>query len=188
LPLKDVIDLRAELLEETVKRVRPDLLVADFMPAGPYGELLPTLEELERHGGRAVAGFRDVIDDPVFIRQLWDEADVYEVLRRHYSAICVYGDPQMVDFVDAYGLDDELASRVHYCGYLGRRPRPNNGADEPEHPTVIATSGGGVDGPRLLETFVGAAMRLQPRLGGAWTAVTGALVADDDHERIVGLA
>src|SRR5262249_11678717 len=46
LPLRDVIELRAELLHDTVKTVAPDLLVADFMPAGPYGELLPALEEL----------------------------------------------------------------------------------------------------------------------------------------------
>ena len=124
MPLRDVIELRAELLQKTVRKLSPDLLVADFMPAGPYGELLPTLEELERYGGRAVAGFRDVIDDPASVRQLWNESGVYDVLRRHYAAICVYGDPRMVDFVSAYGLDDELASRLHYCGYLGRGPQP----------------------------------------------------------------
>src|SRR5205823_6755897 len=47
LPLRDVIELRSELLQDTVKTVAPDLLVADFMPAGPYGELLPALNELE---------------------------------------------------------------------------------------------------------------------------------------------
>src|SRR5262249_522852 len=127
LPLRDVIELRAELLHDTVKTVAPDLLVADFMPAGPYGELLPALEELERPGGPAVAGFRAVIDDPEFVRQLWTEAGTYDVLRRRYMSICVYGDPRTIDFISAYGLDDELAGRVRYCGYLGRRHPPKNG-------------------------------------------------------------
>ena len=189
LPLKDVIALRAELLQNTVKTVAPDLLVADFMPAGPYGELLPALDELERCGGRAVAGFRDVIDDPGFVRELWSEAGTYDVLRRHYAAICIYGDPRTIDFIGAYGLDDELARRVRYCGYLGRRrPATNQETAAPERPLVVATSGGGVDGPELLHAFVGAAARLQPQRGGTWVAVTGPLMADDDHAEIASLA
>jgi ATP-binding cassette, subfamily B, bacterial len=189
LPLKDVIELRSELLQKTVRKVSPDLLVADFMPGGPYGELLPALEELERFGGRAVMGFRDVLDDPPYVRQLWEEAGVYDVLRRHYSAICVYGDPHMLDFVEAYGLGDDLARRVHYCGYLGRRAPAKGGvAVQSEHPIVIATSGGGADGPELLETFVRAAVPLRRQLGGTWTAVTGPLMRDEDHDRIVSLA
>ncbi len=189
LPLRDVIELRADLLQDTVRTVSPDLLVADFMPAGPYGELLPALEELQRCGGRAVVGFRDVLDEPAFVRQVWGEAGVYDVLRQHYSAICVYGDPRMLDFVQAYGLDDELASRLHYCGYLGRgAPAGNGAAGTSERPLVLATSGGGADGPALLETFVQAAGQLQPRVGGTWTAVTGPLMEDEDHARIVSLA
>jgi len=189
LPLRDVVALRTELLHDTVRTVSPDLLVADFMPAGPYGELLPALDELERSGGRAIAGFRDVIDDPGFVRQLWSEAGTYDVLRKHYAAICVYGDPRTMDFVNAYGLDDELASRVHYCGYLGR-PRPSSNEEPPaeERPFVVATSGGGVDGPALLDAFVRAAGRLEPERGGRWMAVTGPLMADDDHAEISSLA
>jgi ATP-binding cassette, subfamily B, bacterial len=189
LPLRDVIELRAELLQQTVKTVSPDLLVADFMPAGPYGELLPALDELERSGGRAVAGFRDVIDDPGFVRQLWAEAGTYDVLRRHYPSICVYGDPRTFDFITAYGFDDELASRVRYTGYLGRRSPPTNRkAAAHERPFVVATSGGGVDGPTLLQTFVGAAASLQPKVGGTWLAVTGPLMSDDDHVEVASLA
>jgi predicted glycosyltransferase len=189
LPLRDVIELRSELLQDTVKTVAPDLLVADFMPAGPYGELLPALNELERSGGRAVAGFRDVIDDPGFVRQLWTEAGTYDVLRRHYTSICVYGDPRTIDFINAYGLDDELASRVRYCGYLGRgRPSRNGKTAAQERPFVVGTSGGGVDGPALLHAFVHAAARLQPRRGGTWMAVTGPLMADEDHADVASLA
>jgi len=189
LPQRDVVELRTELLQDTVRAVSPDLLVADFMPAGPYGELLPALGELERSGGRAVAGFRDVIDDPGFVRQLWTEAGTYDVLRRYYTSICVYGDPRTIDFVTAYGLDEELASRVRYCGYLGRRRPPANGDTAThERPFVIATSGGGVDGPALLQTFVHAAARLQPQTGGTWLAVTGPLMSDADHAQVVSLA
>jgi predicted glycosyltransferase len=136
-----------------------------------------------------VAGFRDVIDDPGFVRQLWTEAGTYDVLRRHYASICIYGDPGTIDFINAYGLDDELASRVHYCGYLGRRrPSTNGETAAQERPFVVGTSGGGVDGPALLHAFVLAAARLQPQTGGRWVAVTGPLMADEDHAEIASLA
>jgi predicted glycosyltransferase len=150
---------------------------------------LPALDELAGSGGRAVAGFRDVIDDPMFVRQLWTEAGTYDVLRRHYTSICVYGDPRIIDFITAYGLDDELAGRVRYTGYLGRRTPPTNRKTAAhERPFVVATSGGGVDGPALLQTFVRAAASLQPQKGGTWLAVTGPLMSDDDHAEITSLA
>src|SRR5262249_8399571 len=58
-----VVQLRSQLLEQTVAHFAPDLLVADFMPSGPFDELICALERLERSGGRAVVGFRDIVDE-----------------------------------------------------------------------------------------------------------------------------
>jgi predicted glycosyltransferase len=186
-PREDVVAMRTELLEGAVRRFAPDLLVADFMPAGPYGELLPALDALAAAGGVAVAGFRDVVDDPGHVRDLWARTGVYETLRRRYAAICVYGDPGMVDFAAAYGLDDELAARVRYCGYLGRGPQAASDAPLYERPLVLATGGGGVDGGAMLGAFVEAAGRLRPRRGGRWMAVTGPLCDQAMHDRLVRL-
>ena len=188
LPLQQVVQLRSELLERTVEGFAPDLLVADFMPAGPYGELLPALERLERQGGIAVAGFRDVIDEPGFVRELWTETGVYDVLRDHYAAICVYGDPAMVDFVADYGLDQDLAERLHYCGYLGRAPRQAGDIPLYPRPFVVATCGGGADGSPLIEEFLNAAGPLRQELGGTWLAISGPLMPYDEHLRLVRLA
>lgn len=183
-PREEVVRLRSQLLEQTVHDFAPDLLVADFMPAGPYGELLPALEALDARGGVAIAGFRDVIDDPAFVRDLWDRTGVYEVLRAHYRSICVYGDPAMVEFHSAYGLDSELVARMRYTGYLGRRPP--TAADIPlyERPLVVANGGGGVDGVTHLRAFVGAAERLRPRHGGTWLMVTGPLMDQNTHDQL----
>jgi ATP-binding cassette, subfamily B, bacterial len=180
-PLTEVVELRSELIHKTVRRFRPSLLVADFMPTGPYGELLPALEELERQGGCAVAGFRDVVDEPSFVRELWAETGVYETLRKSYAAICVYGDPSMVDFASAYGLDAELGERLRYCGYLGHAPRQTSDIPLFERPLVLVTCGGGVDGFELVEAFVHAAGRLRSSAGGTWIAVTGPLMPYSRH-------
>ncbi|HET8894870.1 MAG TPA: ABC transporter transmembrane domain-containing protein [Gaiellaceae bacterium] len=188
LPLEQVVELRSELLEQVVDRFAPDLLVADFMPAGPYGELLPALERLDTRGGRAIAGFRDVVDEPGFVRGLWAETGVYEVLRERYAAICVYGDPRMTDFAAAYALDEELAGKLHYCGYLGRTTGQASDLPLYERPFVLASCGGGVDGSGMLEAFIEAAGNLRPALGGSWLAVTGPLMPYEEHLRLVRLA
>jgi predicted glycosyltransferase len=183
-PREDVIRLRSHLLEQIVRDYAPDLLVADYMPAGPYGELLPALDALHARGGVAIAGFRDVIDDPAFVRDLWDRTGVYDVLRSYYQTICVYGDPAMVEFRSAYGFDSELASRMRYAGYLGRRPPTTTDIPRYQHPLVIANGGGGADGLALLRAFVGAAERLRPRHGGTWLMVTGPLMDEEAHDQL----
>lgn len=183
-PRDDVVALRSQLLEQTVRQFAPDLLVADFMPAGPYGELLPALDVLDSRGGVAVAGFRDVVDEPAFVRDLWDRTGVYDVLRARYQNICVYGAPAMVDFASAYGLDGEVAARMHYTGYLGRRPPTATDTPLYDRPLVVANGGGGVDGLALLQSFVGAAERLRPKHGGTWLMVTGPLMDDHNHEEL----
>ena len=186
LPIETVIEMRTEMLRETVRNFAPDLLVADFMPAGPYGELLPALDELKSQGGSAIAGFRDIVDEPSFVRELWQETGVYDVLRSHYSDVCVYGDLGVFDF-EEYGLGAASWIPVHYCGYLGRaepEERPENGSGGPY---VLATSGGGADGSLVLDQFLHAGELLRPDVGGRWLAVSGPLMADADHERLARL-
>jgi predicted glycosyltransferase len=165
-----------------VRDFAPDLFVADFMPAGPYGELLPALDALAARDGVAIAGFRDVIDEPEFVRDLWDRTGVYDVLRAHYRSICVYGDPAMIEFQSAYGLDSDLAARTGYTGYLGRRPPTATDIPLYERPLIIANGGGGVDSLTLLQAFVGAAERLRAKHGGTWLMVTGPLMDQDTHD------
>jgi ATP-binding cassette, subfamily B, bacterial len=185
LPIETVIEMRAEMLRETVRNYAPDLLVADFMPAGPYGELLPALDELERQGGGAIAGFRDIVDEPGFVCELWEETGVYEALRSHYGGVCVYGDRDVLDFSE-YGLGTASGVPIHYCGYLGRPEVEARGSRE-AGPYMLATSGGGADGSLVLDQFLHAAELLRPELGGRWLAVSGPLMADADHGRLVRL-
>lgn len=189
-PIGEVVRARANLLLDLVRRLRPDLLVADHMPAGPHGELVGALEELKAIGGRAVAGFRDIVDQPEFVRQLWSETEVYEVLREHYDAICVYGTPEVVDFAADYGLGGPLAKSIQYVGYLGVPGSADTSGSAPS-PTVVASSGGGVDGGALFHSFIGAAKLLGPRLGGgSRLVVSGPLLSEHElsalRERVRG--
>ena len=178
-PIEHVVRARARMLLDLVRQLRPHLLVADHMPAGPHGELIGALEELRAVGGRAVAGFRDIVDQPEFVRQLWGETEVYGVLHDHYDAICVYGTPEVLDFEAEYGLEGSLAERIRYVGYLGVPPTLERSPSN-HSPTFVASSGGGVDGAPLLHCFISAAKLLGPRLGGTRVVVSGPLLPKEE--------
>jgi predicted glycosyltransferase len=186
LSIRQVIRIREDLLRRTVRRFRPDVLVADFMPTGPYGELVGALEELTASGGRAVAGFRDIIDEPAFTRDLWSRTGVYDALREHYASILVYGTPEVMDFGD-YGINGELSTRLQYVGYLGQSPGPSPQRAESTPPAILACTGGGVDGGTLLETFIRAARQLQAQLGPQ-LVVGGPLLSTAELGRLQALA
>src|SRR5262249_8467043 len=120
-------------------------------------------------------------------REVWDETGVYETLRDHYAAICVYGDARVMDFVDDYGLH-EPPERLRYCGYLGR-PQPETGdVPDVERPFVIASCGGGADGAALLDAFIRSAAGIRSRMGGTWLAISGPLMAPAEDARLSRLA
>jgi predicted glycosyltransferase len=184
-PIKRLMRLRTDLIRQAVRRFRPGVLVADFLPAGPYGELLPALEELASHGGRAVAGFRDIVDEPEFVRGLWEGTGTYDVLREHYWGMCVYGAREVLDYESAYGVEPPMPGGIAYTGYLTHDAEP---APVEQRPFVVCTTGGGVDGGPLIRAFAEAARELRRELGGRWLAVAGPLLADDEYERLAAAA
>lgn len=161
-----VIRVRNSLLEATVASFRPSVILADKHPLGARGELAPALALLRQHGGRAVIGFRDILDDPAQVKVEWSQTDVPRAIAEYYDRIFVYGHPAVVDPVAEYGLPRSLAARLRFCGYVCSPPPldtmtrdafPLGSRDS--RPTVLATTGGGEDGFAILETFVEAAAR-----------------------------
>ena len=161
-----VIRVRNSLLEATVDSFEPSVILADKHPLGARGELEPALALLRERGGRAVIGFRDILDDPAQVKVEWSQADVPRAIEEYYDRILVYGHPAVVDPVTEYGLSPSLASRVRFCGYVCSPPPMDSMTRDafpmpsPDfRPTVLATTGGGEDGFSILETFVEAAAR-----------------------------
>ena len=65
--------LRAGLIQSAAEQFDPDLLIVDKEPTGFRGELLPTLEYLERKGRtKLVLGLREVLDEPDVLAAEWD--------------------------------------------------------------------------------------------------------------------
>ena len=108
--LTQTLQMRSSIIEQTAKTFAPDLLIVDKEPLGLRGEVKPTIELLRAQGGRTVLGLRDIMDDPVLLRQEWTNRGIPMDLERLYDEIWVYGVPAMGD--PLLGIDISPAARA----------------------------------------------------------------------------
>lgn len=169
LPLDGVSGLRASLIREAVVGFAPDVFLVDNFPLGSRGELRPTLEALVQTRTHTVLGLRDILDAAEVVRADWTRQGTYEVLRRLYDRILVYGVREVLDVVDAYALPSDIAVKLRYCGYVtanGRAPSDAAAVQRDlgfDRPFLLATGGGGGDGYPLLSAVL-AALPLIPEM------------------------
>ena len=180
--------LRAGMILHTAKMLRPDVMMVDYLAQGVGGELQPTLDWIRANGGRCktVLGLRDIIDSPREVQARWRRQGVIERIVSSYDRVLLYGDEEMFDSADAYGLKGRIAGRLRYCGYVAppieERKEPGGAVSH-----VVVTAGGGRDGLALHEAAI-RARRALPHRPMKLTIVTGPLMDPRDRRRITYLA
>lgn len=152
--------IRASVLREVMLRYQPDLFVADYLPLGPAGELVPALKAAKTIGTRCVLGLRDILDAPDTVARLWAQHGIAEAIEEWYDRVLVYGDPGVFDSVSAYGFSEKIASMARYCGYVVNdspheapekvRARLNLATSR----LVLVTGGGGQDAAPLVRSYL----------------------------------
>jgi predicted glycosyltransferase len=180
--MEHLLRLRRMMILEAVRAYRPHLFVADYLPLGVERELAPALEELRARGdARAAIGFRDILDDPVTVKETWAADGSGDALRELYDLVLVYGDADWFDFT-RYGLDAGLPQYVGFLGDPAAEPRTRP-SDETR---VLSTSGGGADGYPVLSATLEALDRVQAARSErvSCTAVTGPLMQELDFQRL----
>jgi len=115
--IDEVTELRSGLIQTAVQQFNPDVLIVDKEPTGFRGELLPTLEHLERSGDtRLVLGLRDVLDEPEVLAAEWDRKDALTATERFYHEIWIYGLRSIYDPTTGLPLRPAAGSRMHWTG------------------------------------------------------------------------
>ncbi|HVF92011.1 MAG TPA: glycosyltransferase [Blastocatellia bacterium] len=145
---------RRAILEKSVLGFAPDLMIVDKRPAGVDGELLETLEALQRRQKktRLVLGLRDILDEPERTRVSFIRNGSFELIDRFYDEVWVYGSQSIFDTLREYAFPDCVARKTIFCGYL-KRPTEATARDGGA-PRVLVTTGGGGDGSRMIETYL----------------------------------
>lgn len=164
--LSEIISLRSQIMLASITAFDPDVFIVDYMPRGVADELDPTLKHLKEQGHcHCVLGMRDVWDEPVAVAEEWDRKKNWDTVRRYYDQILIYGDPSVYDVVREYNLEEDIADKIRYTGYLDQHARLeltpwkgfNNslhGLELPDTRFVLCLLGGGQDGASLAEAFV----------------------------------
>lgn len=184
LPFADIHTMRKEIIRSAVTSFRPHVLLVDHMPHGAMGELLPALEELRRLGSdtQVVLGLRDILDAPETVRQRWEVEGAYEAIERYYDTVLVYGQQDVYDLAEQYGLGPSIARRVRYTGYvctpdLPRYPgraRAKYLANAPaDTKLLVAMAGGGADAYPMMRALIEALPAIQREQPAALAVVTG---------------
>lgn len=193
IPFDAIRDLRSGIVSGLADSFRPDVMLVDHVPAGLAGEALGALNRLRGRAPSAqlVLGLRDVIDEPARVRAAWHRDGIYQLLDEVYDLILVYGDREVYDVVEAYGLSDRAAAKVRYVGYLGSPAPATRCAAQVRHALrlrtdrlVVVTAGGGGDGQMLLATML-AALRHAPVPDFECLLVTGPLMSLAEREELV---
>lgn len=153
LDIDETTNLRSGLIQTAVEQYEPDLLIVDKEPTGFRGELLPTLEWLEKRGTtQCVLGLRDVLDEPEVLAAEWDRKGAVEATERFYNQIWVYGPRAVYDPTEGLRLSDATRARIFWTGYLRREV--TDAADIPISPYVLITPGGGGDGQAMVNLAI----------------------------------
>lgn len=192
--LPGLLRLRSEMICSVLESYEPDVLIVDKHPLGIEGELAAGVELLHARGGtKLVLGLREVLDQPEVVAREWSRSGTEAALAAYYDAVWVYGDRDIFDPVVEYGLGPEVAAKVRFSGYLGRRASDaalGRGAfalaelDLAGDRVAACLVGGGQDGYFLAEAFA------QARLPDDMSAVlvTGPLMSPTLRAGLRGLS
>lgn len=190
--LKKMRALRLSLIQKVTELFQPHVFLVDHVPAGIWGELLPTLQMLRKRQSsvRVVLGMRDIIDEPGVVRELWRRDHTYRVIRNYYDEVLIYGCKNVFDTGAHFGLDVELPGRFTYCGYVCSE-EPHKTREEmreqfhlAKEKLIVITAGGGRDAYPMFQACIEAYRLLGKGVPLRAIFITGPLMPLEDKERL----
>jgi predicted glycosyltransferase len=193
----EILQLRQQLITNTLLNFAPDIFLVDHMPHGAMGELLPALEAIKSSGIRThvVLGLRDILDSPEVTIERWKIEGAYDVIERYYTRILVYGMQDIYDVAERYQFPDGALRKVFYCGYVtsldnGRYAHSIRAqylaGNSVDTRLVVVMAGGGADAYQMMSTLIEALPKVLSDQKCVLAVITGPfmpaeLIADLDR-------
>lgn len=170
------LSARRDLLLAAFEKARPDAVIVEAFPFGRRQmrfELLPLVDLIERSNPRPklFSSVRDILQEN---RKPGRDAETAELVKRHFDAVLVHGDPDFVRLEDTFPLAAEIADKVRYTGLV----TPPPAAEPSETFDIVASAGGGAVGLELIRAARDAAAMLPG--GHRWLLVTGPNLPEAD--------
>ena len=188
--------MREQMLLGVMESFEPDLVLVDKKPFGVGEELRPALElaRCRPNPPGLVLVLRDILDDPATTQRIWNKNLYFDAIECFFDSVLVLGSAEIFDVTEAYNFPPRAASRVQFCGYIGRPDAAATVSEtkaslglNPDLPMVLVTPGGGQDGVELADCYV-QALTTGGLDGCVSLLVTGPEMDAHDRERLVNSA
>ncbi|WP_163874316.1 glycosyltransferase family protein [Rhizobium laguerreae] len=173
---EDFLHARRQQLLDAFHAARPDVVIIEAFPFGRRQmrfELLPLLEAIDKAEPRPklLSSVRDILQEN---RKAGRDAETVTLVKEHFDAVLVHGDPGFVRLEDTFPLTPEIADRLRYTGLVAAPPAP----EPAETFDIIASAGGGAVGAALIGAAKEAAALLSADL--RWLLVAGPNLPEAD--------
>jgi predicted glycosyltransferase len=179
--LGDARRRRRELLLETLRSLRPAVVVVELFPFGRRrfaDELVPLLEEALDASPRPllVSSVRDLLVGRGPDQQAHDTLSCV-LANRYLDLVLVHSDPRFARLEESFGPSIPLRAPVRHTGFVVAEA-PSGTRSRHRRPTVVVSAGGGRVGAPLLRAAVEARCLLPAQL--RMEIVAGPFLPEDD--------
>lgn len=173
---EDFLAARRDRLLEAFHAARPDVVIIEAFPFGRRQmrfELLPLLEAIDKAEPRPklLSSVRDILQEN---RKAGRDAETVALVKNHFDAVLVHGDPDFIRLENTFPLTPEIADRLRYTGLVAAPPAP----EPTETFDIIASAGGGAVGAELIGAAKEAAALLPADL--RWLLISGPNLPEAD--------
>jgi len=150
-PDQHFLGARRRQLLSCLQRFAPDLVLIEAFPFGRrqmHFELLPLLDACRSANPRPVlvCSVRDIVQRR---RKPGRTQESVRLINEFFDHVLVHGDAKFITFDESFAGTAEIATRIHYTGYVVRMPG-DSVADA--NAQVLVSAGGGAVGFQLLRT------------------------------------
>lgn len=185
-------ELYRDLLLSLARHFKPNALLVDSVE----GEVVPMLQYLKETAPdtRLILGLRDVVAEAPLVRAMWQRDGLYELLDNVFDRVLVYGERDIYDVVNEYGLSSRAADKTRFVGYVRREVDAGTvqhlraGLELATERFVLVTAGGGQDGRHLFEVMLEVLGRPDGGVRFDSLLVGGPLMPLSHQEMLRGLA
>lgn len=170
------LERRGTLLIDTLKTVRPDILITELFPFGrrvladEFSALLDAARGMHPRP-LVLCSIRDILVPSSKASRV---AETHERVLRDYDGVLVHGDPGLVPLEASWPVDDRIRPLIRYTGYVDDNESP---VPRAHRHGIVVSGGSSAAGLPLYRAAIAAAREIPDR---PWRILIGRAVPETE--------
>jgi len=178
---------RRDLLLQTFKTIRPDIVIIEAFPFGRRQvrfELLPLLDAIHAMAENrplVLTSLRDILQER---SKAGRDEETIAIVQKYFDGVLVHGDPTFARLEETFPLAEQIRDKILYTGLVAAPEAAPRSAIE-EKFDIVVSAGGGAVGRDLIRAASAAAQEID---GHSWCLITGPNLPQADFDAITAEA